>query len=171
MYIGLFFYMEFIKMAFKTTLTKKLNAIRFVSKADSALDLANCNYDEYAEDPCTKEETLKFLEGQLPTVFILNFELSGKEHAMLQDNMFAGVDDEKNPRLTMGKWAYNVVKSCLKDIQNPPNETQVIRLKKDSKGYVSDDTMTELQKFGLVNEIFNLYFALTQTDIRANSKN
>lgn len=158
-------------MAFKTTITKKLNAIRFISKADSALDLENSNYDEYLEDPVAREINLKFIEGQAPTIFILNFELSGKEHAMLQDNMFAGVDEDKNPKLTMGKWGYNVVKACLKDIQNPPNETQVIRLKKDSKGYVSDETMTELQKFGLVNEIFNLYFSLTQTDIRANSKN
>jgi len=158
-------------MAFKTTLTKKLNAIRFISKSDSALDLENCNYDEYAEDPNVKESELKFIEGQMPTIFVLNFELSGKEHAMLQDNMFAGVDEEKQPRLTMGKWAYNVVKSCLKDIQNPPNETQVIRLKKDSKGYVSDETMTELQRFGVMTEIFNLYFSLTQTDVKAHSKN
>jgi hypothetical protein len=158
-------------MAFKTTLTKKLNAVRFISKSDSALDLENCNYDEYMEDPNAKEATLKFLEGQAPTIFILNFELSGKEHAMLQDNMFGGVDEDKQPKITMGKWGYNAVKACLKDIQNPPNETQVIRLKKDSKGYVSDETMTELQKFGLVNELFNLYFSLTQTDIRSNSKN
>jgi hypothetical protein len=85
--------------------------------------------------------------------------------------MFSGVDEEKNPKFTLGKWGYNVVKFCLKDIQNPLNEAQVIRLKKDSKGYVDDETMTVLQKFGLVGEIFNLYFSLTQTEAKANSKN
>jgi hypothetical protein len=158
-------------MAFKTSTVKKLNAIRFISKADAALDLENCDYESYLEDPNGKEHTLKFLEGELPTVFVLNFELSGKEQAMLQDNMFSGVDEEQQPKLTMGKWGYNVTKFCLKDIQNPPNIIDVIRLKKDSKGYVADDTMTELTKYGIVAEIFSLYFALTQNSQRANSKN
>lgn len=158
-------------MAFKTTNTKKLNALRFISKLDASLDLDACDYESYLLDPNTKESTLVFKDGLLPTIFVLNFELSGKEQAMLQDNMFGGVDEEQNPKLTMGKWAYNVTKFCLKDIQNPPNEADVIKIKKDSKGYVSDDVMTELQKYGIVSEIFTLYFALTQNSVRSNSKN
>jgi len=158
-------------MAFKTTITKKLNAIRFISKMDSALDLEASDYDKYLEDPVQNEPLLKFVEGQTPTIFVLNFELTGKEQAQLQDHMFSGVDEEKNPKFSLGKWGYNVVKTCLKDIQNPLNESQVIRIKKDAKGYVDDEVMTQLQKFGLVSEIFNLYFALTQNDARANSKN
>lgn len=157
-------------MAFKTTLKKKLNAIRFISKMDSALDLEACEYDEYLKDPVENAPLLKFLEGQTPTVFILNFELSGKEQALLQDSMFSGVDEDQNMKFSMGKWGYNVVKHCLKDIQNPPNEQDVIKLKKDSKGYVDEPTMTELQKFGLVGEIFTLYVSLTQTEVRANAK-
>lgn len=158
-------------MAFKTTTKKKLNAIRFISKMDSALDLETCDYEEYLKDPTQNEHLLKFVEGQTPTIFILNFELSGKEQALLQDSMFSGVDEDHNMKFSMGKWGYNVVKHCLKDIQNPPNEKDVIKLKKDSKGYVDEFTMTELQKFGLVGEIFTLYVSLTQTEAKTNSKN
>jgi len=158
-------------MAFKTNAAKKLNALRFISKLDASLDLDTCDYEAYLQDPNVNESNLKFKDGLLPTIFVLNFELSGKEQALLQDNMFGGVDDEQNPKLTMGKWAYNVTKFCLKDIQNPPNETDVIKIKKDSKGHVADEVMTELQKYGIVSEIFSLYFSLTQNNLRANSKN
>ncbi len=149
-------------MAIKKIRSKNLNAVRIISRQDEAIDFDASEWDLYEEDPVLNENSLKFKEGKEPTIFLCNFALTGKEQASLQDAMVSGVDEEKNPKVSIGKYSYQIAKVCLKDIQNPANELDVIRLKKDSRGYVSDETMTELHQAGVVNEIFNHYFRLTQ---------
>ena len=158
-------------MAFKKSGVRNLNAVKLISRNDGAVDLELSDFALYDKDPITNESYLKLLDGKSPTIFLCNFEVTGKDGAAIQDSMIGGVDDEKNPKMTMGKWAYEITRRCLKDIQNPVGETDVIKLSRDSKGYVSDETMTELQRYGIVNEIFNHYFTLTQSEVKSNSKN
>jgi len=158
-------------MAFKKSGVRNLNAVKLISRNDGAVDLELSNFTLYDKDPIINESEIKLLDGKSPTIFLCNFEVTGKDGAAIQDSMIGGVDDEKNPKMTMGKWAYEITRRCLKDIQNPVGETDVIKLSRDSKGYVSDETMTELQRYGIVNEIFNHYFTLTQSEVKSNSKN
>jgi len=158
-------------MAFKKSGVRNLNAVKLISRNDGAVDLELSDFTLYDKDPIINESEIKLLDGKSPTIFLCNFEVTGKDGAAIQDSMIGGVDDEKNPKMTMGKWAYEITRRCLKDIQNPVGETDVIKLSRDSKGYVSDETMTELQRYGIVNEIFNHYFKLTQSEVKSNSKN
>lgn len=158
-------------MAIKKIKSKSLNAVRIISRQDEAIDIDSSDWDLYEEDPAANESALKFKAGKEPTIFLCNFALTGKEQAALQDAMVSGIDDEKNPKVSLGRYAYQIAKVCLKDIQNPAAEVDVIKLKKDSRGYVSDETMTELHQAGVVNELFNHYFRLTQTPEKKEIKN
>jgi len=158
-------------MAFKKSGLRNLNSVRIISRNDSAIDQEKSNFDAYMLDAIGNENSIVFLEGKLPTIFLCNFEVDGKSGAAIQDSMMGGIDDEKNPKVTPGRWAYEICRRCVKDIQNPIGEVDVIKLTKDVKGFVSDETMTELQKYGIVNEIFNHYFALTQSEVKTNAKN
>ena len=110
-----------------------------------------------------------FKADQKPSVFICNFELSGKQDAKIKDASFKGIDEDKNPKMAYGDWEYQVVKMVLKDIENPGN----IKLKKDSKGWADDYTMTQLSQYKIIGEIFGMYINLTTGDneAKANGKN
>jgi len=158
-------------MAVKITDQRKVNAVRIISRSDGAIDEANSDWDLYNQDPIKNEGALKFLPKGQPTIFLCNFDISGKESALIKDAMIGGKDDDENTKMSIGKWGYLVTKITLKDIQNPEGEKDVIELKKDSKGYVSDDTMTKLEKIGIVTEILTHWVKLTQTGVKAEAKN
>jgi len=154
------------------SMVRKLNAVRIISKKDSAVD-EESNWEKYDEDPIRNASEIKIKTGQEPTVFICNFETTGREAAKIKNALISGVDDDKNAKITMGDWQYQVVRTCLKAIQNPPNVPDVIDFKKDGNGYVDERTMTMLEKVGIVQEIFGHYTTLTkdEEDVRANAKN
>ena len=158
-------------MAFKKVLKKSLNCVELISRNDDALDLEASNIEEYLKDPIANRKKLVFKSGKEPTIFLCNFELSGKEQAIIQDSMMNGLNDDNQPKISLGNYAYVVVRMCLKDIKNPPNETDIIEFKKDGRGYVLPSVMDTLHKCGLVNEIFNHYINLTQTEVNKNIKN
>ena len=159
-------------MAIRKTKKRALNAVKIICLQDGAIDEEASDFDLYRKDPIGNADALKFLPNEKPTYFICNFEVSGKEMAIIKDSMTGGVDDEKNVKTNFGKWAYTVVKMTLKVIDNPPEVKDGIELKFDSKRYVSDATMTDLEQCGVLGEIFQHWITLTQTnEERANAKN
>jgi len=164
-------------MALSVTQTKRLNAVRIISKKDPSIDWDQTSEEDwktYCEDPTKNEALIKLKPDQAPTIFLCNFELSGRERATGKDSMVKGIDDEKNVQVSYGYWSYTIVRMILKEIQNPPGTKDGIVLKKDPKGYVDDYTMSILDRpnLGLVAEIFNHYMTLSEEDeTKAESKN
>jgi hypothetical protein len=150
---------------------KRLNAVRIISKQDDAIDFDNSDWEKYDEDPIENESALKFLAEKHPTVFICNFEFDAKENSKIQDAMFSGIDEERNPKPAYGAWSLAVVKYSLKGIENHPSNANPIKFKVDSKSYVSEETLNILQKVGVIGEIFNHYLKLSQTGVNKNLKN
>ena len=83
--------------------------------------------------------------------------------------------EAKQQKVTTGSWAYMVCKLGLKSIDNPAGVKVPIVLKKggDHGGkYVSDETMSQLVRAGIVDEIFIHYVNLTKKDkVRGAEKN
>lgn len=152
---------------------KKLNAIRYVCKLDDAVDHEASDRDLYEEDPMKNADALVFLPGKEPTYFVLNFDINGREDAMIKDARIKGIDEDKNPIMAMGKWAYQVAKITLKDIQNPPNVVPLVVYKKDGRGYVADAILDKLAKYGVIDEIWNLFLALRENkeEVKKEAKN
>lgn len=153
---------------------KSLKHVRVICKHDPAIDQDYLEenpdiWDEYLNDPLRLEGTLKFLDGKTPTVFICNFEISAKESSIIEDAQMGAVDEDRKPKLAMGSWKYQVVRLVLKEIENPG----VLKLKKDSKGYVDVFTMTQLEKFKIPDTIWSQYILLTKdaASVKANAKN
>ncbi len=152
---------------------KSLKHVRIILKHDPALDHEAMKdteiWSEYVEDPLRNEGLLKFKEGKTPTVFICNFEVSGKEGAKIKNNTIGGADEDKNPTISYGSWGYAVVRIVLKEIENPG----LIKFKKDSRGYVDEFTMSKLEQFKCIDPIFDMYIGLTKQDkdVADNAKN
>lgn len=143
--------------------TRKLNAVKFVSKKDGAIDREESDLEEYYDDIIKNADKLIFKEGQEPTYFLLNLEINAREDSMIKDSQAKGVDDDKQMVMSVGKWAYTVCKIVLKDIINPPGSPAgVIPFKKDGRGYVDDRTLDKLSKMGIVDEIWHQYLSLTK---------
>ncbi len=140
---------------------RKLNAVKYICKRDSAVDKESSDLDEYYEDIIKNADKIKMHNGKEPTIFLLNFDINAKEDAAIKDSQLARIDDERNPVMAMGKWAYTVCKIVLKDIINPPGTVGGIEFKKDGRGYVDDRTLNKLAKMGIVDEIWSQYTTLT----------
>lgn len=152
---------------------KRLNAVRIISRIDDAVDAATTDWEAYDKD--LDESHVKLLPGKKPTVFLCNFELKAKEAAAIKNNMqTVEVDAGENKiKMTMGSWAFQVVRLTLKDIENPdtvPADSQLV-MKREGAGYPTDDTLTQLERLGIVQEIFNHYLTQTQAIKKAVSKN
>lgn len=143
---------------------KRLNAIRYVSRVDNAIDRDNSDREAYEEDPIKNADKLVFLEDKEPTYFVLNFEVNAREASQIKDSQAKGLDEDKQVTMTMGKWSLTVCKIVLKGIVNPQG-VKGIPFKKDGRGYASDATLDQLSKFGIVDEIWQLYLNLTKEDI------
>lgn len=158
-------------MAFKIQHTKPINAVEIISRNDEAIDREKSDFTKYDDDPIDNKDAIVLKPGMEPTIFLCNFQLTGSQQAAIQNAMLTGVDENNQPKMTIGSWAYSVVKHVLKDIRNPANEADCIQFKRLGNGLVHDDTMTLLSRYGLINEIFNHYVNLTQTDVGKNIKN
>lgn len=165
-------------MAFVIDDIKSLNAVTLYSQKDTAIDHDATDWEEYAKDPMKNEGEIKFKDGMEPTRFIFNFEHKGKVATHIDDSKYGGIDKEsKSPKVNITKWAYEVMRHSLKDIQNPPNVTGVIKIKlagdKISGTVVDDVTMTKLKRSGLVEEMMNHYLTLTKLgdEEKQNAKN
>lgn len=155
------------------TLIKKvpLNALELVCGFDDAVDAEASDLEEYKKTGDMAH--LKFHPDKQPTIFLCNFDLKGKEAAAIKNSMVSGRDDEGNPQLALGTWSFRVIKYTLKDIRNPDylKPDECLTMKKDKDGYVHDDLLAQLDKVGVINELFALYNNLVSTSPRNNAKN
>lgn len=158
-------------MAIKFEKSRPLNAVEVVSELDDSIDMEASDWEGYkATGDMAK---LKFVAGKQPTIFLCNFDLKGKEGAQIKNAMIDGQDDEGKPKIALGSWSFKVAKYVLKDIKNPadvPAGSQLV-FKKDQHGYAHDDVIAELDKVGIVNELFAMYSTLVLGGARAHAKN
>jgi hypothetical protein len=150
---------------------RSLNAVELLSRSDTAIDHDKSDWEAYAEDPIGNRKALAIKPNETPTIFLCNFEMTGKEAARAKNSMITGIDEDRNARMAYGQWQYSIVQMVLKDIRNPPGVDGVIDFKKDGRGWVSEKTMTLLEKQGIVAEIFNHYISMTQSETRGHEKN
>lgn len=146
------------------------NAVRIVSKADSAIDWDATDWDRYTSDPLRNEDAIKFLPDEKPTIFICNFLLKGKDEARIKDAMIGDFNAEGGAKPAIGTWAYAVVKACLKGIENPPGADAIV-FKLDARGFASNETLDELSGIGIISEIFQYYLLYCENDVSKNAKN
>ena len=154
--------------------SKKLSGIRYVCRADSAIDEEKSDRERYESDPMKHADSLVYKDGQEPTVFILNFNLKIHEYSEIKNASISGVDRKSDAKLTMGSWAETVAKFCLKGIENPPDVSNpLVKFKRDGRGYVSDEVLSILAPTGVIEEIWQLYLTSRepQTEEQANLKN
>ena len=158
-------------MAIRINESKRLNALEIISQQDDALDIDNCDFEEYAKTGDQKH--LQFKPGKQPTIFLCNFELKGREYEWVKNSMLGGKDEDGSPKVALGSWSQRVVKYTLKDIKNPPDipENERLVYKSDSGKYANDDTIAKLENLGIVNEIFGMYSNLVLSSHRPHAKN
>jgi hypothetical protein len=158
-------------MAFKIAEKKPLNAIQVISKNDDALDTDKSNWEQYEKTGDVAH--LVFVPDKQPTIFLCNFELKGKQAAAIKNSMLGGRDDEGNASVALGTWSFRVVKQTLKDIKNPADlsPAECIQFKADKDGLAHDDVLAELDRYGVLNEIFAMFTALTMAGVKGNAKN
>ncbi len=157
-------------MAIRIEQKKRLNAVELVSVNDDAVDLDTSDIAEYKKTGDMAH--LKFLPNAQPTIFLMNFELKGKDAEVVKNSMLGGKDENGEPLLTFGSWAFRVVKYTLKDIKNPADIPEDCKLvfKKDERGYASDDVLAKMNDFGIVDELFALYTQMALSSTRSNAK-
>lgn len=154
-------------------LTRKINAIRYISKRDGAVDHDASDWDRYLEDPMKNSDALVIKDGQEPTIFILNFEWNGRDAKYVKDNQTSGFDDDRKPKMSMGSWAYAAAKVSLKGIENPADIRPYVEFKKEGSGKVMDSVLDKLERIGIIDEIWQLALAIRgqDEDMKNESKN
>ena len=157
-------------MAIRTQARARLNAVEMIAKIDDAID-DGADYDAYVK--ANDRNLLKFKPGLQPTVFLLNLEFSGKEAEAVKNAIVSGKDEDGSPKVALGSWSFKVAKLSLKDIINPPDvplEAQM-KMKKDDRGFAHDDLLGELDRLGIVQDIFSFYTTHVMSPARSAAKN
>jgi hypothetical protein len=158
-------------MAIRFEQKQKLNALELVSVNDDAIDADNSDIAAYKETGDINK--LKFLADKQPTIFLMNFELKGREAMLIKNAMLEGKDEGGNPQLAFGSWTFRIIKYTLKDIKNPadlPEDCSVV-FKKDERGYVHDSILNKLDSLGILDELFGFYSRLALSAVKSNAKN
>lgn len=159
-------------MAMRAIKSIPLTAIELVSKNDDALDLEKSDWEQYQKTGDLNH--LKFVEGKVPTYFICNFDFKRSEAESVKNSMIGGKDDNGDAKVALGSWSFRIAQLALKDIKNPEDlpEDEKILYKKDRQGYAHENVILQLERMGVVNEIFSLYSALVlSNEVKANAKN
>ena len=158
-------------MAIRKGTKRSLSAVVIVSEHDDSIDAEKSNIDEYKKTADLAH--LVFVADKQPTRFLCNFELSAKQAASVKNGMIAGKGDDGEPTVTLGSWAHRVVKHTLRDIQNPSDLPvhECIVFKKDENGHAHDDVIAELERQGVVDEIFGFYTRLAMGGAKQAAKN
>lgn len=159
-------------MAVKVTAVqaKAMNAVEILSKTDDAIDMEKSEWEEYTKT--LDEKHLVFVPDLQPTRFICNFEFNSDDAKKIKNHMLGGKDEDGKPTFAFGDWASEVTRRSLKDIQQPDylKAEEKIEFKKDSVGFVGPKTMSLLERYGIVDEIFSHYSRLILQSTRAQAK-
>lgn len=145
---------------------ESLGIIDFISPRDDSIDTdLNPETGEPFSDIEKYKETYDFKkhckikDGLQPTIFKINFSVNAKKQ-MLIDNSSLGGDGKKEEfGFKLGNHKQAIVRCVLCDIVNPDYVPLAQRLvfKKDKDGLVSTETMDELMKCGILDEIYSFY--------------
>ena len=76
--------------------------------------------------------------------------------------MLSNKGDDGKPSLSYGTWAQTVAKVTLKEITCPADqpESEKIVMRKDANGFVHDELLSKLERFGVVDDIFGAFITL-----------
>lgn len=139
-------------MAFFTELEEP--QIKVIAFNDSAIEgTSREDYDEYLKN--LDESWLTFVEGGLPTRFVMRKVLPYKLSLKLKNAQVALKDGELTPQLS---FMNEEVRLALVDIENPavPPEYEkfLTRFKKHGDGGASDEVMEKLETFGVISDLY-----------------
>ena len=141
--------MAFVKKQIKDTQEK------FIHPEDSAIDREKSDLESYRDTWDREHITIK--EGETPTYFVVKTRLSAAEKRAIA-NKGVGVSED-GATIQQGTLAYETVRLCLVDIQNPDG-VDGIEFKKASNGMASETTVNELTEHQALNDIFSLFTVL-----------
>lgn len=146
--------------------TKSISFFKVVSPEDPAFDKDHekHNWDAYEKDCDLSHLVVK--EGQQPTVFLCDFNLPARITAKIKNAMMGKKDDDGKASLSYGEWAYTCVQYALKNIENAKLE-----VKKDGTGRCMPEVMDQLERWGMIDEIFKHYVNQTSSPLKAEAKN
>jgi len=150
------------------------NAVCMISKIDDAIDWQVSDADAYAKT--LDEKYLILLSGKEPTRFLCNFDLDAKSNSEIEDAMIAGVTENGTMKPGIGSYNLAVVRHVLKDIKNPvslPVEEHLL-FKRTADGKVSDETLDQLARLGIITEISAAFSSMTKGSVlrdRQSAKN
>jgi hypothetical protein len=158
-------------MAFKRSQLKTMNAFRMISRSDPAVDVEASDWERYDKNPMVNDDAIVLKDKEHPTIFLLNFEVNGKERAAIDDAMVAAQNNDGSYVPSYGNWPYAIAKYTLKAIENPEGTVDGFELKKDGRGYPRDEVIRDLQKLGIVSEIFMHWLEYIKAKPGDESKN
>lgn len=94
-----------------------------------------------------------------PTVFKLNFEVDHKSFVAMKNASLGGFGKDQEAGFQVGSHAAQVVKTILVGIDNPTDfsEDEKIIFEKHNNLFVADKVMVELEKLGVVDDIYAFY--------------
>ena len=139
---------------------------KIVSPDDPALDKDHPDYDwdGYKKD-CDLSKLILKKDSQ-PTVFICDFNLPAKIASKIKNAMVGGSDDDGKPKISLGDWQHTCVQYALKEIQQ-----SALELKRDGNKRLLPDVMDQLERWGMIEEIFNHYLEKKIGSGRGDVKN
>lgn len=124
-------------------------------------------YEEYLTD--LDEDHLRFVEGQLPSRFVMKSVLDWKTSNILKNKMIQAKRKKKGGGMDvdfkMGARGLDEVRATLIGIEHPPGcDPGDLVFSADIDGLASKDLMMVLDEVGIVNDLFAARSALKGSD-------
>lgn len=127
--------------------------IKVVSLDDPAIDNENSDVELYQMN--YDMEHLKFIEGELPSIFTLKV-ISFLKFSEIRDKhiSFALGDSGQEIKTNLFGLTADMLKHSLKEVENVPFKVKIER------NQLSENTMNEIAKLGIVEELGNIALTL-----------
>lgn len=134
----------------------KIGVVGFIHPADDAIDPALSDLEKYRDTWDDQHIVLK--EDIKPTVFKVNFSLNWKKQTAVKNASF-GMSEEGGAKFMLGNHSAQLVRSILVGIDQPDSIAMGERIpfKQTKNGLVDEDTMSELDELGIVDDIYSFY--------------
>lgn len=156
-------------MAF--SLSKESNKISVIARCDDSLLVEDQEefentYLSYLED--LNENKLKFIDGKLPTRFILKRNLNLSEHIKIKNDQFK-MNSSKEFIVQMGSQIEEIRLSLI-DIENPSDRPDCVTFKADGSGGATKDLIEKLVNSGITDDL-HLALSFARKTKQINKKN
>jgi len=135
-------------------LSKGEDKIRVVARCDDALVVGDQEefdkiYSSYLED--LEESNLTFVDGKIPTRFVLKKNLNLIEHIKVKNDQIK-MSGKGEISVQMG-YTIDEVRLSLVDIENPPDTVGCLEFKKHGAGGATSELMEKLLAAGIVDDL------------------